>query len=82
MDAIDRDIDSSIQLRSKKELIHGFISTINADTAVERDWQNFVISRKKRIWTLREPSVTSRKGNTPVDHSQGSYPFSYDLEMK
>ena len=40
--AIDRAIDSSIQLRSKKELIHGFINTINAETVVERDWQNFV----------------------------------------
>lgn len=35
--AIDRAIDSSIQLRSKKELIHGFINTINAETVVERD---------------------------------------------
>ena len=46
--AIDRAIDSSIQLRSKKELIHGFINTINADTVVERDWQNFVHEQKEK----------------------------------
>ena len=46
--AIDRAIDSSIQLRSKKELIHGFINTINAETVVERDWQNFVHEQKEK----------------------------------
>ena len=35
---IDRAIDSSIQLRSKKDLIHGFINTVNAATDVDRDW--------------------------------------------
>ena len=46
--AIDRAIDSSIQLRSKKELIHGFINTINAETVVERDWHNFVHEQKEK----------------------------------
>ena len=40
--AIDRAIKSSLQLRSKKELIENFISTINADTDVQRDWRKFV----------------------------------------
>ena len=39
---IDRAIDSSIQLRSKKDLIHGFINTVNAATDVDRDWQSYV----------------------------------------
>ena len=39
---IGRAIDSSIQLRSKKDLIHGFISTVNAATDVDRDWQSYV----------------------------------------
>ena len=38
---IDRAIDSSIQLRSKKDLIHGFINTVNAATDVDRDWQSY-----------------------------------------
>ena len=32
---IDRAIDSSIQLRSKKDLIHGFINTVNAADNVQ-----------------------------------------------
>ena len=45
--SIDRAIDSSIQLRSKKELIHGFINTMNAATVVERDWHTFVAKQKE-----------------------------------
>lgn len=45
---IDRAIDSSIQLRSKKDLIHGFISTVNAATDVERDWQSYVQQQKQQ----------------------------------
>ena len=44
---IDRAIDSSIQLRSKKDLIHGFIDTINAATDVDRDWHTFVQQQKE-----------------------------------
>ncbi len=40
--AIDKAIKSSLQLRSKKELIEGFIATINAGTDVTADWQRFV----------------------------------------
>ena len=40
--SIDKAIDSSIQLRSKKELIHDFIRTIDVSTVVERDWTTFV----------------------------------------
>lgn len=45
--SIDRAIESSIQLRSKKELIHGFINTMNAATVVERDWHTFVAQQKE-----------------------------------
>ncbi len=44
---IDRAIDSSIQLRSKKDLIHGFIDTINTATDVDRDWHTFVQQQKE-----------------------------------
>ena len=45
--AIDRAISSSIQLRSKKELIESFIETVNASTEVERDWHIFVEQQKE-----------------------------------
>lgn len=45
---IDRAIDSSLQLRSKKELIHGFIQTVNAETEVDRDWQAYVRQQKQQ----------------------------------
>ena len=45
---IDRAIDSSLQLRSKKELIHGFIQTVNAETEVDRDWQAHVRQQKQQ----------------------------------
>ena len=43
---IDKAIKSSLALRSKKELIDGFISKINADTNVMDDWGNFVKEQK------------------------------------
>ena len=45
---IDRAIDSSLQLRSKKELIHGFIQTVNAETEVDLDWQAYVRQQKQQ----------------------------------
>ena len=45
---IDRAIDSSIQLRRKKDLIHGFINTVNAATDVDRDWQSYVQQQKQQ----------------------------------
>ena len=45
--AIDRAIKSSIELRSKKELIDGFIATINSKTDVNNDWKKFVAQQKE-----------------------------------
>lgn len=39
---IDKAIRSSLELRSKKELIERFIDTINASSDVNADWQKFV----------------------------------------
>ena len=44
--AIDKAIKSSLQLRSKKELVENFIETINTDTNVNDDWHRFI--RKQR----------------------------------
>lgn len=45
--AIDKAIKSSLQLRSKKELIENFINTINTDSNINDDWQEFVKEQKK-----------------------------------
>ncbi|SDN56463.1 type I restriction endonuclease subunit R [Acetanaerobacterium elongatum] len=45
--AIGKAIKSSLELRSKKELIEHFIETINAKTDVQKDWQKFVIEQKE-----------------------------------
>lgn len=45
--AIDKAIKSSLQLRSKRELIEGFIATINAGTDVTADWQRFVNEQRE-----------------------------------
>ena len=44
---IDKAINSSIQLRSKKELIENFIRTVNASTKVDEDWHRFVLEQKE-----------------------------------
>ena len=44
---IDKAIKSSLALRSKKELIDGFISKINTDTNVMDDWGKFVKEQKE-----------------------------------
>ena len=46
--AIDRAIKSSLELRSKKELIEGFIASINVDSVIETDWQKFVRDQQEQ----------------------------------
>ena len=43
---IDKAINSSIRLRSKKELIESFIETVNTATNVDEDWHKFVKEQK------------------------------------
>ena len=40
-------INSSIELRSKKELIEGFIENINVSSSVGEDWKRYVSERKE-----------------------------------
>lgn len=46
--AIDRAIKSSLQLRSKKELIENFIASINVDSDVDKDWKKFVYDQEEK----------------------------------
>jgi len=44
--AIDKAVNSSLELRSKKELIEDFISRINTSTKVDDDWRKFAEEQK------------------------------------
>jgi type I restriction enzyme R subunit len=46
--SITKAINSSIELRSKKELIEQFINTINNETKVYEDWQKFAAENKAK----------------------------------
>ena len=43
---INKAIDSSVELRNKKDLINQFISTLDVHSAVDNDWQKFVEEKK------------------------------------
>jgi type I restriction enzyme, R subunit len=44
--AIDKAINSSIELRSKKELIERFINTLNVNSDVDKEWREFTEKSK------------------------------------
>ena len=46
--AIDRAVGASPELRSKKELIDGFIKTVNTSTKVMEDWRTYVDAEKEK----------------------------------
>ncbi len=43
---INKAIDSSVELRNKKELINQFITTLDVHSIVDEDWQKFVDKKK------------------------------------
>ena len=48
--SIDKAINSSIDLRSKLQLIHAFIENINPDTDVDAEWKKFVdVQRRENL---------------------------------
>lgn len=52
---IDKAIGSSMELRSKKDLIERFIDQVNASTEVDEDWEAFLKkNRKEDIGSLIE----------------------------
>ena len=46
--SITKAVNSSIELRSKKELIDSFVASVNADTNVDDDWKTFVREQKEK----------------------------------
>ena len=49
---INKAINSSVELRNKKELIEQFIESLNLKSVVDKDWQKFV--EKKKIEELEK----------------------------
>jgi len=45
--AIDKAVGASIELRSKKELIQGFVERVNANSRIDDDWVEFVREQKE-----------------------------------
>ena len=60
---IDKTVDSSIELRSKRELIKRFIDSLNVGSNVDRDWQEFTEkSKAEDLETIiKEESLKSEK---------------------
>ena len=51
LDTIDRAIGASLELRSKKDLIQGFIARVNTATNVQEDWRAYVSDQKEKDLT-------------------------------
>ena len=48
LESIDKAVGASIELRSKRELIEGFIKRVNTSTQVDNDWRTFVNEQKEK----------------------------------
>ena len=68
--AVDKAIKSSLELRSKKDLIEDFVASLNAQSDVRRDWPKFVAEqRDKEIERLiREESLDGEKFRAFLDY--------------
>jgi type I restriction enzyme R subunit len=69
--AIDKAINASIQLRSKKELIEHFIGQVNVSTKVDDDWRIFVNERRERDLTalIDEEKLKPEETRRFIDNS-------------
>ena len=69
--AIDKAINSSIQLRSKKELIEDFIESVNISTKVDEDWRKFVHEQKEKDLAeiIDEERLKSEETKKFIDNS-------------
>lgn len=69
--SIGKIVDSSIQLRSKKELIENFIQTVNASTEVDLDWKAFVQEQMETDLSslISEENLKPEETRLYLDHS-------------
>ena len=49
--SIRKAVDASLRLRSKKDLIESFISTVNVNTQIATDWRSFVLEQEEKDLT-------------------------------
>ncbi|MEE3712552.1 type I restriction endonuclease subunit R [Campylobacter sp. CLAX-7218-21] len=69
--SIDKAIRASMSLRSKKDLIDGFINKINADTDVMTDWAKFVKEQKESDLKdlIKDENLKESETRNFIDHS-------------
>ncbi|WP_086306744.1 type I restriction endonuclease subunit R [Campylobacter devanensis] len=69
--SIDKAIRASMSLRSKKDLIDGFIDKINADTDVMTDWAKFVKEQKESDLKnlIKDENLKESETRKFIDHS-------------
>ena len=71
LDNIYRAVNSSVQLRSKKELIEAFINRVNASTQVDKAWQAFVSESAERDLAalIADESLKDSETRTFIKHA-------------
>ena len=69
--SIDKAIKSSLALRSKKELIDGFIARINVQTDIMNDWSKFVKEQKETDLKnlIEEENLNEKETRRFIDNS-------------
>jgi type I restriction enzyme R subunit len=48
LESIEKAVNSSMELRSKKDLILGFIERVNVNSQIEDDWKSYVVEQKEQ----------------------------------
>ncbi|MBQ9141554.1 MAG: type I restriction endonuclease subunit R [Lachnospiraceae bacterium] len=68
---IEKAVNSSINLRSKKELIRNFLARVNAQTEVDGDWRKFVDEQRENDLALiiDEEKLKSDETHKFIDNS-------------
>jgi type I restriction enzyme R subunit len=68
---IDKAINSSIELRSKKELIENFIEQINISTKVDDEWKEFLSKNKESDINrlIQEEKLKDEETRKFIDHA-------------
>jgi len=68
---IDKAINSSIELRSKKELIESFIDQVNVSTKIDEDWRKFLDERREEDITelIKEEKLKPEETRRYIDRA-------------
>lgn len=69
--SIEKAVNSSMNLRSKMELIRNFLSRINAQTEVDGDWKKFVDEQKENdlVVIIEEEKLKMEETHKFIDNS-------------